>query len=712
MPSIAESKQIGRLLKDKNWVKRSFLIGRSDLVDNEAVFRYFTTASLKFNNTTPGGAQEVNPLPQFTRFCDIGPSNKNRSGGDDLGIVYSEAFDDNAQRIHMRFGVPNYNSLTTFFSGFYNITASRIARTGRGPGLAFMLGKAAGMIVPLFFPSLLLFTLAGTAGRFFLDKPSSKYYSLKPTMPLYWHAVQTIVNMIAVNRGIVPRAFGSDDVQQKLAGQYEWGDGESLEAKNLHNLNRDIFTDRGSINVHAFATKYQRLERAQQKQIEAAANKNSGDPLKQILATFNPMNYLSVKQPDWDKYIKAWYESPSLGSSGSGVTLGDLGSSETMDKAAAAKDPNFFDFYTSEVDDGSAWVTFRVNYTGTASESFSNTVGDSEIKGTIDGMSAKGRQSNFTFMGGNVDGGILDATLGKVLGSVKDTLAGFAEGVGVAGLGILAGGGFVDIPKIWQNSMAQLNRSSYTMHLSVPYNNPISQLIGIDVPLAMILAAALPLSTGRQSYTSPFLCEIYDRGRCQTRLGIIESLSITRGTGNVGFMPDGTAMGIDVNFTVADLSSVMHMPITSSFNMNATDALGNLGATVGGAAGAVGGGIAGSVAGPVGAAAGAATGGGLLGSIGELFGKNAGMVVDSGASAISTIGSLFDDETVFTDYMAVLSGMGLRDQIYKLRKLKLRLSRVATDWDTWVSTANYASVMADSMSGRLLSIAYSGTAKN
>lgn len=37
---------------------------------------------------------------------------------------------------------------------------------------------------------------------------------------------------------------------------------------------------------------------------------------------------------------------------------------------------------------------------------------------------------------------------------------------------------------------------------------------------------------------------------------------------------------IDVNFTVVDLSSVMHMPITPAFNMYATDPLGNLGVDI------------------------------------------------------------------------------------------------------------------------------------
>ena len=54
------------------------------------------------------------------------------------------------------------------------------------------------------------------------------------------------------------------------------------------------------------------------------------------------------------------------------------------------------------------------------------------------------------------------------------------------------------------------------------------------VPLSMLLAGALPKSTGKHSYDAPFLVEIYDKGKAQTRLGIIDSISITRGVGRLG----------------------------------------------------------------------------------------------------------------------------------------------------------------------------------
>jgi hypothetical protein len=135
-----------------------------------------------------------------------------------------------------------------------------------------------------------------------------------------------------------------------------------------------------------------------------------------------------------------------------------------------------------------------------------------------------------------------------------------------------------------------------------PYGNPISQLLNLYIPLSMLLAGALPLATGKQSYTSPFLCQLFDKGRCQTRLGIIDSLSITRGTGNLGFDNEGHAMAIDITFTVKDLSSIMYMPIAEGFSLN-------------------------------------------------------------------PLNGIFDDDTVFSDYMAVISGMSLNDQTYRMRKL-------------------------------------------
>jgi hypothetical protein len=208
---------------------------------------------------------------------------------------------------------------------------------------------------------------------------------------------------------------------------------------------------------------------------------------------------------------------------------------------------------------------------------------------------------------------------------------------------------------------------SYTINLVSPYGNPMSQMMNIHIPLACLLALALPLSTGKQSYTSPFLIEIYDKGRQQSRLAIVDSMSVTRGTGNLGFTNEGHVMAIDVSFTVKDLSSVLHMPIAQGISFSA-------------------------------AAAGAIAGGALAGVVGAAGGFGLGAIA-AGA---------FDEDTVFTDYMAVLGGMGLADQIYAWRKYKLNLTKTMANFSTWSSWAHWASWAGNTPPGRLISMVYKG----
>ena len=126
-----------------------------------------------------------------------------------------------------------------------------------------------------------------------------------------------------------------------------------------------------------------------------------------------------------------------------------------------------------------------------------------------------------------------------VVKSAKKAISGVASGMQLDGLLSLTGAGFVDIPERWEDSSADFPSASYTVPLRAPYGDLLSQFINIDVPLACFLAAALPISHGSQSYGAPFLCEMYIRGKNVIRLGMPSSLSVTRGTGNLGWSPDG-----------------------------------------------------------------------------------------------------------------------------------------------------------------------------
>ena len=703
------------VLKDADWVRQAFLVASRHLTDDNARQRTFSTVSYKYTDTTPGGNLAINPPPQFTRTADIpvkgvfaGSSSGmgNITDGGSMGRYYSEAIDDNAQLIYIRLGVPRFNSLTTFFTGFYDSGASQLARTGRVGGAFYRLGQAIGFVISIIHWKIIAIHLTGLAYRFATGSPSSKFYYLKPTMPVYWTAVTTIVNQLSVNRGIVPRLGGKD--QERFAGGYEFDDNG---LKQLHNLLPDIFSRGGGIDVYALANRAQRLARKRYKemktQLDMVERLNLAEAAREIMT--KPL--ADDTKTSYNDYIEKWLKndqskptadppSPAVNSStgtlaeGQAAAAGNTNAGEIRNPATGYAvesipdtDPDsktgFWEFFTAELDDGSAFATFRVNSTGSVSESFSNSVTESELAQQINNASSSARSTTFDFAGGNIVGGVIGDVLGGVFGAVKNVIAGAADGLGISGLAALAGTAFVDIPKHWQSSSASLPRSTYTINLVSPYGNPISQMLNLDIPLAMLLAAALPLATGKQSYTSPFILELYDRGRCQTRLGMIDSLSITRGTSNLGFNNDGHALAIDVSFSIVDMSSVLTMPIRQNFNGIFNKAAVGV-ATVAGAAG--------------------------LQVSSDSFGPSDGKIALALAGAFgAAIGTgMFDDDTVFTDYMNVLAGMNLQDQIYTWRKFKLNATRAMKTWESFNSPANWAGMLGDIPPARLWSGLHKG----
>lgn len=701
---------VSPLIKDRYWVRNAFLVTQEQLNAVDQENRYFTSVSLNFTDTTPGGNLAINPLPQFTRFTDpnalVSLGNRIKSSSQDrysaylgskgMGRYYGEAFDQNQQIIYMRFGVPAFNSMTQFFTGFYNTSAGNLARTGRGTSIFYSIGKAAGFVVSILSWKLLAVHLLGVGLRFAMGKPSSKFYYLKPTMPLYWNAVNSIVNQIAVNRGIVPRIGGAG--QSALNNNYEFSKDE---LNNLHSLLKDVFKKEGGVDVMALATRAQRLAIRRQKIMSQIFEESSNMNLRRSMDDLSKQVQLGMNQqlvdqrPSHADYLNKWFQASQSQPKPTSETPSD---SATVESYLSQNSDNtgFGEFLEAELNDGAAFAAFRVNYTGSQNESFSNSVGESELANKINSMSSSSRSTTFDFAGGNLSDNPIAKVVGAAMGAVKDTLAGIADGTVLSGLAALGGAAFVDIPKHWQSATANLARANYTVTLESPYGNPISQLTNIYIPLAMLLAGVLPISTGKQSYTSPFILELYDQGRCQTRLGIIDSLSITRGVGNLGFNTQGHAMAIEVNFSVIDLSNIVHMPIVSGFSLD--------GMQTGISAGSVGGAIAGGAVGGVLGAAGGAVVGGAVGAAG-------GAASDAVRNVVQSINQIFDEDSLYSDYLAVLSGMSLSEQIYQLKKFKRNLTKTLADWDNWTSAANFASFAGDSIPGRLASTFYKGVVR-
>jgi len=678
------------ITKSDKWLKRSFMMATEGVDDKRLVEEaLFTEVIARPFDTSPGGAEVLNPLPQFTRHCDI-KRQPNFFNNTTLGVgrYHDETFGLTQQKIYLSFGIPKFNNMNQFFTGFYNAQAGILANTGRtNPGMAYWFGRAAGSLIVLnivlYNPIMLAAAIGIPLVRFLTGHTGSKYYYFDQAMRLYWNTVTTMVNHYAVERGIIPRVWTSD-VNQK-ANQFNNYTQEEL--KKMSEV-LEIIDETGHIDIYRYATLSHRRKRLYMKRLESLlSGKDKKITFDAVSSKFRQM----VRSGDigavgpygdlgldgtWKKYQDTFlskedkYAPSSTDNTATtppetqGVQKANVDSTlinmapelpladdYTVDDDYTIKYSNaatgdvqkqiseeqgFAKLTSAELDDGALFICLRVNSTGEVSESFSNSTTQSDIAGTINSTSSSARSAMFNISGGNITGAI-----GTVVETAKNFAAGVTDSFGISGLAVLGGAAFVDIPDRWESSSASLPSQSYTMSLVSPYGNPLSQLFNMYIPLFCILAGALPRSTGKQSYTSPFLCQLFDKGKQQTRLGIIDSISVRRGTTNLPFNKHMQAMGIEVTFTVKDLSSIMHIPIAENFSLN-------------------------------------------------------------------PFRGTFDEHTVFTDYMNILAGVDLDDNIYMTKLLRGNITRKIANFKSWISPSHMASFVANGTPLSLVKMFYRG----
>lgn len=608
---LFHGKTLREFVRDRDWLKNSYISGRTTYDRDDIRYSKITTARFKYSDTTLGGNIAINPLPQFTETADIpvkGLVEFTDSSG--MGRFYSENVDDNKRLITVRAGVAQFTGAGEFFTGFYNADMSYLARTGRSRGIVtdiiYKMAVGVGFILPLINLPLFVLNMVGNGINYLTMTPRHKYYYLKPAMPAYWMTVTTIVNIIAANKGMVPRFFSSE-MGQKLNGTYNFSSQDNELIRKL--LGNDMIFEKGGINVHAMSTRAQRIARRAYAAMEDKLNAYLQDEVVGVdtyakayaalekiydgedrlnISTNSNISEMNNGTPvsGFAAYLTKWFNS-DYGKSLVSESTDPDGVSSAAAETGPVTDPSksgynqdsisgIWNYMKAEWDDGASFVTFRVDAEGSAQESFTNQVGESSLAVTINGKAGEARSTRFSLSDGQIGGknNPLQLLSDAVTGGVSAVVSGLATGMGLSGLGVLAGNAFVDIPKHWQSSIAQLPRMNYTLTLTSPYNNMFSQMFNIYVPLSMILALALPQSTGAYSYTSPRLCELYDRGRAQSRLCMVDSLSITRGVHNLPFDRSGNAMGIDIAISFIDMSSIMHAPITEDWGFtNGFDSL-------------------------------------------------------------------------------------------------------------------------------------------
>lgn len=672
-----ETIQATRMVRDSNWVRKSFLLSGDKSDEESSIWRTWSTAYSKYVDTSLGGNFAINQLPQFTRYADLRTKglskdalrskNQTSAAMSGMGRYYSEAIDDNAQLIHMRFGTARFNSLISFFTNFYDHEAGVLAREGRVP-FSFYAGKIATTIVTL--PLQVVFTLfsgANAAINFFTGRPRSKFYYMVPAMALYWNRVNFMCNNIAATMGLVMRSFDQEAAAKNpdLRMTEEVNETNDYKKFGWENYG-DVWKEHGQVDMFQVANRAKRKENIQRKEIEKIIGSSDKSNISKRIrnyymnGTINDPGGRSTRE-----YLKAHHESilgdmanmmsdaisnalNSMSADGTSTEASADGSSSQLASSDVKQDlytkvsrdaddntaivpgaiGNKFklaESFSADWAEGSQFVTFRVDSQGPVSESFSNSFQQSQIQQRMNQISSTASELRFSAANGNLGIPGVD----QLIQLATNVVTGGLDAIGFDSLIALAGQALVDIPQYYESSSTQFPSSNYNIELRAWSGNKICIFSQLIVPTVMLLAAALPMSTGLQSYTAPFLCELFSQGRNQIRLGMIKDLTISRGEGNVGWTRNHQPLGINISLNVAELSTLMHAPI------------------------------------------------------------------DVGFKPLNPLKGIFDEDNAFSDYMSVLGGASMADMIYPTRKLAIRWTQKKLNFSSYWSMSRVSNNIAN-----------------
>lgn len=479
----------------------------------------------KCRDTSLGGNNAINPYPQYNETDDIMyPFTSTDFGMSGMGRVYSETIDDNQQLLYLTFGVPVLNTVSSFYRDSVVPELAAIMNkgdNGSAADIGYLLGSTVSTFIMLpVIPLLYLNKLLGGLSRTRI----TKYYDFASKMPLYYRLVNSILNHLAVNMGLA-----NDGLLYRQDGAGSPTTGARVNDLSWTELAATVADVSGGDGAG----------------LPEHIRKNGWDIFRIMLKKYQ---YETGRSPQ------------ELGGSTDQALQEAMGNSRLTSSEDGARTwtDQLFSSFTASLYDAQMFVGFRVEKSVDSTESFSSQTGMSEVAQAINSKIRAAQNISFTAMQGNLS----DGAVGQAVKGVMDGLGGFVKGasdvVGLNGLtSIMTGTGVIDIPEVWQGSSASKNYS-FQLELRAPYGDPLSIMQSIYVPLALILAGALPRAIGPTAYTSPFLCRAYCKGMFAVPLGMIDSLTIRRGGEQHGWNAQRLPTAVSVSFTIKDLSPTMY----------------------------------------------------------------------------------------------------------------------------------------------------------
>lgn len=499
---------------DNHWEKM--------LSDDSALPVFFSKKVCR--DTSLGGNDAVNCYYAFNEDDDlVSPFTQTDFGLTGLGRVYKQVYNDHQRIMWLTFGQPQWNSLTSFYKTAINPQLASLMNKGTidsGTGVAALLGNIVGTAIKLpVVPLLYLDEILGHTTKV------SKYFDFAPNMPLYYRTVNSIIRHLAVNMHLA-----KDD--------YLWGGSKG---------------SMGQTGSTVSDMTYGEL-------FDDALDNGGGGPEIFRQTGFDIIKILS----------RRWAYMQGDGGAETQATdqmlAADVYGNDALTDTARENTGwlgNLFETVSNAANDAYLYVGFRIEKSVDATESLQSSTAMPEVASQVNSKIQSARNMKYTMFGGNID----TSGFGKMMGDFFTGISNFAKGavnaVGLSGIDqIVTGAGLIDFPEVWQDSTFSKNYS-FTMDLRCPYGDPMSIFQTLYVPLALLIGGAFPRATGAASYTSPFLVRAYCNGMFAIPMGIIDSISITRGTDQHGWNFQHLPTVVRVSFTIKDLSPTMYVAVGS-----------------------------------------------------------------------------------------------------------------------------------------------------
>lgn len=548
-----------------------------------------------YRDTRVGGNDAINCIWQFNRDDDIvyDITTTERGSGNGMGRVYASTTERNQQICWFTFGVPYYTPLAAFYKNAYNDELIELNNTGNTD---IALGKIfAGAIKLAIFLPLLPIKLFGYLSKSTRNTyPVNRFYELRACMPLYFQYVDTILAQWLVDVGIYNNGDPNNGGSTEGGKTRNWTQGKRRDENGNKQDGVDLpgYTGAKSLSEALYGNP-QILQRGKSSwsadpemvpDALSATGASIWDILKRRSLVVFGEDTSGKNMDSWkdtfENYVNDFFRTDPYGNP-YGPNSGKNAWADSFDSIAGMKDTDSYSknpfvensdwvqTFKSSALGATQFVGFRVDKSMDSSESFSNSTTTSSFADWVNSQvkektktaietGLKGANTGIAFVDSIIN--TAKATVNGVMGAVSSI-----DPTGLTDMAQAAiSGAYIDIPEMYSDSSFSSSHS-INLQLRSPYGDYVSIYQSIMVPLALIMAGALPRAAGSESYVQPFLCRVYCKGMFSVPMGIIDSLSIKRGASEFGWTYNNLPTCVDVSLSIKDMSPIMYLQLNNEY---------------------------------------------------------------------------------------------------------------------------------------------------